>query len=107
MLNNQSYFASIHVLQAHDTGTGAPNSCSYSNIAISHVDKIINKKRGTQFEECFYFGRYRDDCFVLWCRDIEKSNDFHKLLNTLDEKLKFTMEIGGNNICFLDFKFFI
>ena len=84
MLNNQSYFASIHVLQAHGTATGAPNSCSYSNIAISHVDKIINKKRGTQFEECFYFGRYRDDCFVLWCQDIEKSNDFHKLLNTLD-----------------------
>ena len=26
------------------------------------------------------------------------------MLNTLDEKLKFTMEIGGNSICFLDLK---
>ena len=29
---------------------------------------------------------------------------FHKMLNTLDEKLKFTMEIEGNSICFLGLK---
>ena len=26
------------------------------------------------------------------------------MLNTLDEKVKFTMDIGGNSICFLDLK---
>ena len=45
-----------------------------------------------------------DDRQVLWCGDIEKLNDFQKMLNNLDEKLKFTMEIGGNSICFLDLK---
>ena len=29
------------------------------------------------------------------------------MLNTLDEKLKFTMEIGGNSIGFIDLKSFI
>ena len=86
---------------------GAPNSCSYSNIAIKHLDKIINEKRATRFQECFYFGRYRDDCLVLWCGDIEKLNDFHKMLNTLNEKLKFTMEIGDNSMFFLDLKILI
>ena len=59
-----------NLLQTNGTAIGAPNSCSYSD--ISHLDKIINEKRATQFEECFYFGRYCDDCFVLWCGDIEK-----------------------------------
>ena len=51
-----------------------------------------------------YFGRNRDECLLLWCGDIEKLNYFHKMLNTVDQKLKITMEIGGNSICFLDLK---
>ena len=70
----------------------------------NYLDKIINGKRATQFEECFYFGRYRDDCFILWCRDTEKLNDFNKMWNILDEKLKFTIESRGNSICFPDLK---
>ena len=105
MSHNNSSFANIHLLQTNDTATGAPNSCSYSDIAISHLDKIINIKELHNFKNAFILvdGRYRDDCLVLWCRDIEKLNNFHKMLNTLDEKLKVTMEIGGN-ICFLDLK---
>ena len=91
----------------NDTSAGAPNSCPYSDVAIRHLDKIINEKRVTKFQECFYFGRYCDDCLVLWCGDIEKLNDVHEMLNTLDKKLRFTMEIGANNICFLDLKIYI
>ena len=72
LLNNNSRFANILLLQTNGTTTGAPNPCSYSDIAISHLDKIINEKRATQFQECFY-GRYCDNCLVLWCRDIEKN----------------------------------
>ena len=50
LLNNNSAFANIHLLKTNDTATGAPNSCSYSDIAISrHLYKIINEKRATQF----------------------------------------------------------
>ena len=104
LLHNNLGFANIYQLQTNGTATGATNSCSYSDIAISHLDKIINARRAVQFQECFYFGRYRGDCLVLWCGDIEKLNDFHKMLNTLDEKSKFTMEIRGNSTCFLDLK---
>ena len=48
------------------------------------------------------FGRYRDDYLVLWCVDIGKLNDFCKMLNNLDQKLKFTIKIGGSSICLLD-----
>ena len=101
LLHNNSRFVNIHLLLTNVIATGVPNSCSYSDIAISHLDKIISEKRATQFQECFNFDRYRDDCLILRCGDIEKLNNFHKMLNTLDEKLKFTMEIGGNGICFL------
>ena len=107
LLNNNSRFANIHLLQTNAATSGAPNLCSYSDIPISHLDNIINEKRATLFQKYFYFGRYRDDCLVLWCGDIEKLNDFYKMLKTLDKKLKFAAEIGGNSICFLHLKIYI
>ena len=100
LLNNNSRFTNIRLLQTYGTANGAPNSCSYFDIAISRLDNIIDVKKDTQFQECFYFGRYRDVSLVLWCGDIENRDDFHKILNTLDEKCKFTMEIRGNSIFF-------
>ena len=100
LLNNKSLFANIHLLQTNGTATGAPNSCSYSDIVISHPDKIINGKRTIQSQECFYFGRYHDDCLVLYCSDVKEINNFHKMLNTLNEKLKFTMDNRASSICF-------
>ena len=70
LLNNNSRFANIHLQQTNGTATATRNTCSYSDVAISHLDRIINKKRATKFAECFYFGRYLDDCLVLWCGDI-------------------------------------
>ena len=76
LLHNNPRFVDIHILQTNGTASGAPNSCSYSDIAFSHLDKIINEKRAPQFQECFYFVRYRNDCLVLWCGNIEKLSDF-------------------------------
>ena len=88
----------LEICLLHNNSRFAMNSCPYSDIAISHLDKIINETRSTQFQECFYFGRYGDDSLVLLCGDTEKLNDFHQMLNNLDKKLKFTMEFGGNSI---------
>ena len=52
----------------------------------------------------FFYGRYRDDCFVIWNGSKERLNNFHKFLNSLDEDLKFTMEIAKGSLCFLDLK---
>ena len=93
LFKDNSRFVYIHLLQTDGTATRAPDSCSYSNIAISHLDKIINEKSSSQIQECFYFSKYHDEFLVLYCGDIEKINDFHKMLNTLDEKLKFMMDM--------------
>ena len=45
------------------------------------------------------FGRYRDDCLSLWCGDKDRLQTC-----SLATGIKFTMEVGGNSICFLDLR---
>ena len=53
LLNNNSRFAKIPLPQTNCTVNGAPNSSSYSDIAIINLDKFINEKRATQFQYAF------------------------------------------------------
>ena len=104
LFNNNSVFGNQHLLQENGTATGAPNSCSYSDLAIVPIDDQINSARTSSFKELIYYGRYRDDCLALWAGEESRLQFFLEFMNTLDEKLKFTMEIGGDSICFLDLK---
>ena len=92
--NNNSKFDQDYLLQTNGTATGAPKSCSYSDLAIHTLDKLINNERVNNFGELFFYGRYRDDCFVIWKGSKERLNNFHQFLNLLDEDLKLTMEIA-------------
>ena len=58
----------------------------------------------TSYKELIYYGRYRDDILALWCGTENKLNEFYSYLNTINSDLKFTMEIGRKEICFLDLK---
>ena len=40
--------------------------------------------------------------FALWLGAMDHLTEFLDFINTLDEKLKFTMEFGGYTICFID-----
>ena len=101
---NNSIFAEKNLLQTNGTATGAPNSCSYADMAITPIDDEIFMKMESCYPELLFYGRYRDDCFALWNGSIEKLNDFFSFMNTLNDDLKFTMEIGGKELCFLDLK---
>ena len=102
MYNNNSIFNNKHLLQENGTATGAPNSCSYSDLALEPIDEAIYAEAQSNFPELLYFGRYRDDIFALWVGTEERLQQFFNFINTLDDKLKFTMEIGGNTLEFLD-----
>ena len=66
LYHNNSLFDKKHLLQTNGTATGALNSCSYSEIAINRLDRLIEQEQANNFKERFFFGRYRDDCLVLW-----------------------------------------
>ena len=104
LYNNNSVFNNTNLLQTNGTATGAPNSCSYSDLAVQPIDDAIYKAAEENFPELFYYGRYRDDCFVIWVGTEERLHEFHEFINSLDERLKFTIEVGGYVICFLDLR---
>ena len=101
---NNSTFNNKHLLQTNGTATGAPNSCSYSDLAVQPIDDAVYEERDANFAELKFYGRYRDDCFVLWTGSEARLHEFHSFINTLDNDLKFTVEIGGDSITFLDLK---
>ena len=104
LYNNNSVFANEDLLQTNGTGTGAPNSCSYADVAVVSIDQAIMEEKQTAFPEILYFGRYRDDCLVLWDGTEENLQQLYIFINTLNPDLKFTMEIGNQSICFLDLR---
>ena len=102
--HNNSTFAGQHLIQTNGTAMGAANSCSYSDLAIYPIDQKILHAQANSLNELFYFGRYRDDCITLWTGKIERLNDFLNFINGIDTNIQFTIEIGYNELNFLDLK---
>ena len=100
---NNSRFGSQNLLQLNGTATGAPNSCSYADLAVFNIDKNVLQAKRNTYEKMRYSGRHRDDCLALWTGPLEKLELF-LFLNSLDSNLQFTIEIGGKELCFLDLK---
>ena len=99
---NNSRFGSQNLLQLNGTATGAPNSCSYADLAVFDIDKNVLQAKRNTFQEMRYFGRYRDDCLALWTGPLEKLELFLMFLNSIDSNLQFTVEVGGYESCFSD-----
>ena len=55
-------FDKNRLLQINGTATGASNPCSYSDIAIDRLDRLIEQEQAYKFKE--RFGPYRDDYFI-------------------------------------------
>ena len=102
LYNNNSKFNWDHLLQTKGTVTGALNYCSYSDLAIHRLDKLINSKRNNNFGKLFFHGRYPNNYFVVWNGSTERLDSFHQFSNSSDEGLKFTMKIAKGSLCFLD-----
>ena len=104
---SNSRFGSQNLLQLKRTASGAPNSYSYADLAVFDIDmNVLQAKRNT-FQEMRYFGRYRDDCLALWTGPLQKPELFLMFLNSIDSNLQFTIEVGVNELCFLDLKLII
>ena len=69
---NNSRFGSQNLLQLNGTETGAPNSCSYADLAVFDTDKSVLQPKRNTFQEMRYFGRYRDTCLALWTGPLQK-----------------------------------
>ena len=102
LTNNNSTFNGQHYIQRNGTATGTKNSCSYSDLVLEPIDNEIFKAKITIFKEIYMYGRFRDDCFLVWLGDRELLAKFVYFVNILDPSLKFTVEVGGNSLEFMD-----
>ena len=91
---NNSVFNGQHLLQTDGTAMGAPNSCSYADLATRHIDDKVLTAQRRRFQELVLFRKYRDDSFTLWCGDSDRIDELLDFLNSIDTDLKFTIEIG-------------
>ena len=101
---NNSRFGSKNLLQLNGTTTGALNSCWYADLAVFDIDKNVLQAKRNTFQEMRYFGRYGDYCLASRTGSLEKLELFLMFLNSIDSNLQFTIEVGGNELCFLDLK---
>ena len=58
LYSNNSIFNNINLLQTNGTATGAPNSCSYSDLALKPIDQAILAEAELHYPELFFSGRY-------------------------------------------------
>ena len=88
---NNSRFASQNLLQLNGATTGAPNSCSFSDLTVFNVDNNISQAKTNAYQEMRHFGWYCDDCLTLWSGPLEKLELFLMFLNSIDFNLQFTI----------------
>ena len=101
---NNFSFGSQNLLQLNGAATGEPNSCSYADLAVFNIDKNVLRAEINTYQEMRYFGQYRDDCLALWTGPLEKLELFLMFLNSVDSNLQFSIEVGGNELYFIDLK---
>ena len=79
---------------------GNPLAPTLANYMLGHLEKTLFDKCGKKSQPAFY-SRYVDDIFCVF----RKGVDFHEFLRTLNglhDNIKFTYEIGGKGMPFLD-----
>ena len=102
---SNSKFAKQNFLQSNGKTRGAPNSCSYVDLAVLPIGEIVLSASENTFHEILYFGLYRDDGLTLWVGSMERLCQLRDFLNSLDPNLMFKMTVGENDeLTFLDLR---
>ena len=70
------------------------------NWTVFSIDKNILQAKRNTYQEI----RYCDYCLALWTGPFEKIELFLMFLNSIDSNLQFTIDVCGNELCFLDLK---
>ena len=86
--------------QVSGAAMGSPISPAVANIYMEHLETVAIKN--AEHKPKIWL-RYIDDTFIIWTHGRQKLEDFLKYLNTLNNHIKFTMEIEkSEKLPFLD-----
>ena len=102
--SNCSQFGDKFITQSDGAATGPRYVPDYADIFLLDHDLKI-----TRFdpEKLIFYGRYRDDCFVLWGGGDDSLNQFFVYINSIDPDIQFTIKSSDHSIEFLDVLVFV
>ena len=89
---------------------GSHKSPPYSSLAVGYIEKETYERlsvtKGSDYADYvrLMLRRFLDDVFLKWRNSLGDPMELFQLLNDIDEKINFTIEIG-NSIPFLDVRF--
>lgn len=104
---NQNYFVfnGNHYQQDNGLAIGSPLSPLLAELFMNNLEKELFQCNHTLMKNVHYWYRYVDDILCLWNGTKRQVRNFLKMLNTLNESIKFTVEFQDNDrINFLDLK---
>jgi len=82
---------------------GSPISPLMGEIFMNRVENEIFSSNSPLLQHVHYWCRYVDDVLCLWHGNTEQLTDFlHFINSSLYPSIKFTLEVGGSSINFLD-----
>ena len=82
---------------------GSPLSPLIAEIFMNTLENRIFHHDNAQYNrDIIYWYRYVDDVLCMWNGGVDKLNKFPAYLNSLYPSIRFTLEIGGTSINFLD-----
>ena len=106
--NNYFNFNCDTYRQLSGTAMGTKVAPTYANLVMAFLEVQMYEQSRIRFGNDFYkfilesWKRYLDDCFILWKHSFEQLEEFKTLLNSIHDKIQFTMEYSRNQLPFLD-----
>ena len=108
--NNTFIFDNQNYIQIRGTAMGTKVAPTYATMVMGYLEtklyQKIQEKYGAAIKDQFIkrWHRYLDDCFLIWDTSIDSTDNLLNILQTLHEKIKFTVEKSNQEINFLDIK---
>lgn len=102
MFNNQWYRQTVGV------GMGIRVAPTAASLTIAYLEEQLYSKLETIYgKEYMEFvqqklKRFIDDCFIIWKKQFGDIQQLYELLNEMDDKIEYTMEISNTAVPYLD-----
>ena len=99
-------FCKFHKFYVASDGVpmGSPFAPIVSEVFMDLFEqRIFDASNNNNFTQYItYWHRYVDDILCLWTGSLSQLQEFHKVLNSQFPAIKFTVEVGGDKINYLD-----
>lgn len=89
-------------MQNHGLPMGSAVSPLYANIYKDNLEESTCSLNNKVIKHVFTWIRYVDNIFCIWTGTERQADNISRFLNSFNENIQFTIELGHNSLNFLD-----